>query len=74
VRKFVVHAAKIPERFQDLTKAQRDLLGAHYVNACDDKKWVPVPDALFEPWTVEPCETCKKIIGYQPKRGADAVR
>lgn len=66
--RFTVHAAKIPERFEGLSPEARRLYGAYYVNACDDRRWHPAPDALHEPWTVVPCEVCKRIIDSQPSR------
>jgi hypothetical protein len=67
IRQFTVHAAKIPERFQQLTPDQRRALGVFYVNSCDEKKWIHAPDGSFEePWTVVPCEACKMIVAHQP--------
>lgn len=65
-----MHAAKIPEQFRDLSPEARRIMGVAYVNACDDKKWVPAPDALYEPWTLKACERCKLIVSHQPGRSA----
>lgn len=74
-RKFVVHAAKIPESAQELSPVQRRERGVWYVNACDGKKWNHAPDgSLEEPWTVEACESCKVIVSYQPPPGRSAPR
>lgn len=66
--KFKVHLAIIPERYRELSPEARHLLGVQYLNACDERQWQPVPDALFEPWTLDPCETCKRIVASQSRR------
>lgn len=63
---YTVHAAKIPESAQSLTPAERRLRGVQYVNACNDKPWVPLPDSVAVV-SASACENCKIVVSYQPR-------
>ena len=63
--KIVVHAAKIPETLQKLSKDTRQVRGnMAYVNACDDKPWsnprgIPASE-------LSRCMACAYIVEAQP--------
>ena len=71
--RLVVHAAKIPEYAQSWSRERRALEGIQYVNACNDKKWIPAPDMLHAPWEAHACAQCSLIIKMQPGRSASGA-
>jgi hypothetical protein len=64
--RFVVHAAKIPETLQKLSKDTRQIRGnMAYVNACDDKPWSKLPEGMPLSEAVR-CPACAYVVEAQP--------
>lgn len=64
--KIVVHAAKIPEKLQKLSKDTRQIRGnMAFVNACDDKPWSMIPRGTPAS-EISRCLACAYIVNAQP--------
>jgi hypothetical protein len=70
--RLIVHAAKVPESAQSLSKEARRLLGVEMVNACDDKPWQHVP-IDFPREDVAPCQACALIVRENRRRSENSA-
>lgn len=59
----MIHAASIPPGAQDLTTGGRKQRGVEMLNACNGRKWEPVPEGLPVS-EVERCMACAYLVEY----------